>query len=72
MNIPHFPVNQRFDALKVGMNRRLVIAVMCVPMPPLFLDLPLRQMMLPFIGRLPVIHKFVPYASCLEIKSWRN
>src|ERR1035441_7482621 len=27
---------------------------MCVPMPPLFFDLPLRQMMLPFIGPLPV------------------
>src|SRR2546425_3404754 len=36
------------------MKRRLVIAVMCVPIPPLFLDFPLRQMMLPFIGRLPV------------------
>ena len=31
-----------------------MIAVMCVPMPPDFLDLPERQMMLPFIGRLPV------------------
>jgi hypothetical protein len=30
------------------------MAVMCVPIPPLFFDLPLRQMMLPFIGRLPV------------------
>src|SRR5436309_1596238 len=30
------------------------MAVMCVPMPPLFLALPLRQMMLPFIGPLPV------------------
>jgi len=28
--------------------------VMCVPMPPDFLALPERQMMLPFIGRLPV------------------
>ncbi|MNC90773.1 hypothetical protein D3C83_69150 [compost metagenome] len=36
------------------MNLRLVMAVMCVPMPPLFFDLPLRQMMLPFIGRVPV------------------
>jgi hypothetical protein len=33
---------------------RLVIAVMCVPMPPVFFALPERQMMLPFIGRLPV------------------
>src|SRR5882762_2054087 len=30
------------------------MAVTCVPIPPLFFDLPLRQMMLPFIGRLPV------------------
>src|ERR1035441_4165561 len=35
-------------------NLRLVIAVMCVPMPPDFLALPERQIMLPFIGRLPV------------------
>src|ERR1035438_7873080 len=35
-------------------NLRLVIAVMCVPMPPVFLALPERQIMLPFIGRLPV------------------
>jgi hypothetical protein len=32
----------------------LVMAVTCVPMPPDFFDLPERQMMLPFIGRLPV------------------
>src|SRR5436190_19417517 len=30
------------------------MAVTCVPMPPFFLALPLRQMMLPFIGPLPV------------------
>jgi hypothetical protein len=30
------------------------MAVMCVPIPPDFLALPERQMMLPFIGRLPV------------------
>jgi hypothetical protein len=36
------------------MKRRFVMAVTCVPIPPLFLDLPLRQMMLPFIGRVPV------------------
>src|SRR5213592_3232780 len=29
------------------------MAVMCVPIPPCFLGLPLRQMMLPFIGPLP-------------------
>jgi hypothetical protein len=27
---------------------------MCVPIPPVFFALPLRQMMLPFMGRLPV------------------
>src|SRR5882757_868863 len=36
------------------MKRRLVMAVTCVPIPPDFFDLPLRQMMLPFIGRVPV------------------
>jgi len=35
-------------------KRRFVMAVTCVPMPPLFLALPLRQMMLPLIGPLPV------------------
>src|SRR5207302_8742601 len=39
---------------RFGRNRRLVMAVTCVPMPPCFLGLPLRQMMLPFIGPLPV------------------
>lgn len=36
------------------MNRRLVMAVTCVPMPPFFLALPLRQMMEPLMGPLPV------------------
>src|SRR4051812_43558246 len=36
------------------MKRRLVMAVTCVPIPPDFFDLPLRQMMLPFMGRFPV------------------
>src|SRR5215469_11995079 len=35
-------------------NLRLVMAVTCVPIPPDFFALPERQMMLPFIGRLPV------------------
>src|SRR5262245_25106978 len=30
------------------------MAVICVPMPPAFLALPLRQIMLPFIGPFPV------------------
>src|ERR1044071_1458319 len=29
------------------------MAVTCVPIPPLFFDLPLRQIILPFIGRFP-------------------
>src|SRR5256885_1623638 len=41
------------------MNRRFVIAVTCVPMPPNFLALPLRQIILPFIGRLPVISQIL-------------
>lgn len=36
------------------MKRRLVMAVTCVPMPPFFLALPLRQMMEPLMGPLPV------------------
>ena len=40
---------------KFGRNRRVVMLVTCVPMPPLFLDWPLRLMILPLVGRLPVI-----------------
>src|SRR5579884_705531 len=40
---------------RLGMKRRLVMAVTCVPMPPFFFALPLRQMWLPFIGPVPVI-----------------
>src|SRR6266540_2839060 len=39
---------------RFGRKRRLVMAVTCVPLSPCFLALPLRQMMLPFIGPLPV------------------
>src|SRR6185503_3832688 len=37
-------------------------------MPPDFLDLPLRQMMLPFIGRLPVSSQILAI-TCLILKS---
>ncbi len=40
---------------RFGRNLRLVVLVTCVPMPPLFLLCPLRWMMLPVVGRLPVI-----------------
>jgi hypothetical protein len=36
------------------MKRRLVVAVMCMPMPPFFLALPLRHIWLPLVGRVPV------------------
>src|SRR5579859_7242835 len=39
---------------RFGMKRRLVIAVTCVPMPPFFFALPLRQMWLPLMGPVPV------------------
>jgi hypothetical protein len=48
------------------MNRRLVMAVMCVPMPPTFLALPLRQIILPFIGPLPVNSQNLPI-KCLSL-----
>jgi len=35
---------------RFGRKRRFVIAVTCVPMPPFFLALPLRQMWLPLMG----------------------
>src|ERR1041385_2714946 len=43
-----------FTRWRFGMKRRFVMAVTCVPIPPAFFALPLRQMMLPFTGRLPV------------------
>src|ERR1043165_1235620 len=43
-----------FTRCKLGMNRRLVMAVTCVPMPPFFLALPLRQICEPLMGPLPV------------------
>src|SRR5436305_14030312 len=39
---------------RLGIKRRFVMAVTWVPIPPCFLGLPLRQMMLPFMGPLPV------------------
>src|SRR4051812_33808774 len=39
---------------RLGKKRRLVIAVTCVPIPPFFFALPLRQMWLPLIGPFPV------------------
>src|SRR6185369_10628348 len=48
-----------FTRCKFGRKRRLVMAVTCVPIPPDFFDLPLRQMMLPFMGRLPVISQIL-------------
>jgi hypothetical protein len=38
------PLINAFTRCRFGRNRRFVIAVTCVPMPPFFLALPLRQM----------------------------
>src|SRR5690349_10856777 len=43
-----------FTRWRLGRKRRLVMAVTCVPMPPFFLALPLRQMWLPLMGPVPV------------------
>src|SRR4030095_2596013 len=51
---------------RFGMKRRLVMAVTCVPMPPCFLGLPLRQIMLPFIGPLPVNSQNRPIRILLQ------
>src|SRR5439155_25616342 len=55
---PLFPYTTLFRSAltrwRFGRKRRLVIAVTWVPIPPCFLGLPLRQMMLPLIGPLPV------------------
>src|SRR6185437_8573405 len=48
------------------MKRRLVMAVTCVPIPPAFLALPLRQIMLPFIGRLPVSSQILAITNFLS------
>lgn len=56
-----------FTRCKLGKKRLFVMAVTCVPMPPLFFDLPLRQMMLPLRGRLPVSSQILAIIS-LAIK----
>src|SRR5438046_6692898 len=57
---------------RFGRNRRLVMAVTWVPMPPCFLGLPLRQMMLPFIGPLPVNSQNFPIVGCRFVKGAEN
>lgn len=51
------------------MNLRLVIAVMCVPMPPCFFGLPLRQMMLPLRGPTPVSSQILAIIILFQIKA---
>src|SRR3954464_1416531 len=48
------PFTTALTRCRLGKKRRLVIAVTCVPIPPFFLALPLRQMWLPLIGPFPV------------------
>src|SRR5579872_7077343 len=50
------------------MKRRLVIAVTCVPMPPFFLALPLRQMWLPLMGPVPVNSQILAIKSLFLLK----
>src|SRR6058998_2188682 len=54
---------------RFGRKRRLVMAVTCVPMPPSFFALPLRQMMLPLIGPLPVNSQIRAIAFLLVTQS---
>src|SRR6185436_8841859 len=58
-----------FTRWRLGMNLRLVIAVMCVPMPPCFLGLPLRQMMLPLRGPTPVSSQILAIIILFQIKA---
>src|SRR5438477_7724302 len=55
-----------FTRWRFGMNLRLVMAVMCVPMPPCFLGLPLRQIILPLIGRFPVNSQILAIRSLIN------
>src|SRR6185436_10435311 len=48
------PLMRALTRCRFGMKRRLVIAVMCVPMPPFFFALPLRQIWLPLMDPFPV------------------
>src|SRR5260370_4818076 len=48
------PFTSALTRWRLGKNRRLVIAVICVPISPLFFGLPLCPIMLRFIRRLPV------------------
>ena len=54
------------------MNRRFVMAVTCVPMPPDFFDLPLRQMMLPLMGPFPVNSQILAINSVVSIQGARK
>lgn len=51
---------------KFGRNLRFVMLVTCVPIPPLFLDWPLRLMIEPLTGRRPVIAQIL----AMMISSW--
>src|SRR5690606_901714 len=51
---------------RLGRNLRGVTLVTCVPMPPLFLLCPLRLMMLPLVGRLPVIAQILAMTSVVK------
>src|SRR5437667_8299641 len=62
------PFTTALTRWRLGKKRRLVMAVICVPIPPLFLDLPLRQMMLPFIGPLPVNSQILAIRILSRIK----
>src|ERR1700733_346866 len=42
-------------SLRFGWKTRGVLAVTCVPIPPFFLALPLRRMLVPRVGTAPVI-----------------
>jgi hypothetical protein len=59
VDVAHFAINQRLYALKIGHKLAFGDGVMCVPMPPSFFVLPLRQMMLPLRGPTPVISQIL-------------
>jgi hypothetical protein len=61
-----------FTRWRFGMNFRLVMAVMCVPMPPAFFALPLRQMMLPLRGPTPVISQILAITILSQIKGAKD
>ena len=53
-DVLHLAIDDGLTRCRFGRKRRFTTLVMCMPMPPFFLALPLRRMRLPVTGPVPV------------------